>query len=117
MEFGSKTQESSPATQFPLWSVFEFVTLCSVILALSAVIGLGASVCLMLMALFLWLKRGLFALLMLMAASLIADWSGFPRMGAEPLVRQTAVIVLATALCSWYALRRKLVEMRSSESK
>jgi len=115
MKTVSTARESSRGAQFRLWSLFEFVTVCAVVSALSAVIGAGASVCLMLMALFLWAKRGLIALAMLMAASLMADWSGDPLQGAVPLVRQFAVIVLATALCSWYALRRKYIGAKSPE--
>jgi len=105
MEIDSTTRDSFRDARFPLWSVFEFVTLCAVMCALSPVIGVGASACLMMLALFLWLKTGMAALVMFMAACLLADWSGNPRPSADPLIRQLVVISAATAVCGWYALR------------
>ena len=83
MNIVSTAREFSRGPQFPLWSVFEFVTLCAVVSALSAVIGIGASVCLMLMALFLWAKRGLIALAMLMANTLAPSLT---HNGSQPLM-------------------------------
>ena len=93
--------------QFGLRSLFEYVTLCSILLALSSVLGVATSLILMLMGLALWARRGWIALAMLMAASLAADGSfDLPNSGLS-MVRQIAVILLAASLCSWYCVRPK----------
>jgi hypothetical protein len=92
--------------QFGLSSLFEFVTVCGLLSALAPLIGAGAMVGLILMALSLWVRRGELALLFLVAACLAADRPGdvSPEVGA--VFRQLLVILTAAGLSNWYRLRR-----------
>jgi hypothetical protein len=95
--------------QFGLLSLLGFVTVCAVLSALSALVGMAASVALMLMALALWARQGLLALTTFSAALLVAG-APFPTSGeGQALARLVLVILLAAGLCGWYCLRRRYV--------
>jgi hypothetical protein len=100
------TQDTPHQAQFRLWALLEFVTLCGVIMALSAVTGAVAGFCLILMALALWTRQGWLALAMLMMALLAADAAFYPLPGTPSLTSQLAVILMAAGLCGWYRYRR-----------
>jgi hypothetical protein len=102
-------QNARPEAQFGLLSLFGFVTLCAVLSALSAVVGVAASAVLMLMALALWARQGLLALVMLMAALLVAGARFQATSESVAVARQVLVILTAAALCGWYCLRRRFV--------
>jgi hypothetical protein len=96
--------------QFGLRSLLGFVTVCAVLSAFSAVIGIVAGAMLMLMALALWARQGMLALILFMLASLTADVTSSNHNEAAALGRQFFVILLAAVLCGWYCLRRRLYE-------
>ncbi len=101
------TRQERPNAQFGLLSLFGFVTVCAVLSALSALVGMAASAMLMLMALALWARQGLLALAMLMATLLVADAPFQAKGEGAALARQVLVILLAAGLCGWYCLRRR----------
>ncbi len=102
-------QNAHRDAQFGLLSLFGFVTLCAILSALSALVGMAASGVLMLMALALWARQGLLALVMLMAALLVAGAPFQAISESAALARQVLVILTAAALCGWYCLRRRFV--------
>ena len=94
-------------TQFGLASMFEYVTVCSIPLALLHVVGLTGSLLLMAMALALALRQGFFALLLAMGASLVVDARTAPVDAINPVWRQVLVVTLIVALACWYKMRRR----------
>jgi hypothetical protein len=99
-------------TQFTLAALFEYVTLCAILAALSPLVGVASGVFLMLMALALIARQGWLALAMLMAASLAADWPYLPH-AESSFGRQFFVLLLGGGLAGWRHLRRS---SRSGES-
>ena len=97
--------------QFDLLSLFEFVTLCSILLAFSAILGITTSVLLMLMALAIWTRQGRLALTMFIAAVLASDIRMYSPEENWFLARHALVVLLGTLLPAWYQLRRKWSEM------
>jgi hypothetical protein len=94
----------SSRTQFSLKDLFECMTFCCVMAALSGVLGIGPSLCLMGLGLALWMGQGLLALTMLMAASLAAELQMGPHtLGA--FGQQLMTALAATAVCCWYRWR------------
>ena len=89
--------------QFSLIAVFEFVTICAVLAASTPLLGILTAVCLMLFALALWLKLGLLALAMLVAAILAIDWHPETLNSARHLV----LLLMIGLLCAWYEWRRR----------
>lgn len=101
-----RSQDNRSEAQFSLLSLLGFVTLCGILSALSALIGIAASSLLMLMSLALWARQGLLALTMFMAACLGADAPFQARGEGAALARQALVVLVAAGLCGWYCLRR-----------
>jgi hypothetical protein len=99
--------KSRREVQFSLRSLIEYVTVCAIVMAWSAPLGVAASVFLMLMGLALWARQGVLCLAMLMAACLAVDSS--QQDSASRMERQLMVILLAGALCTWYRVRREYV--------
>lgn len=98
-------QTNAPASvqksQFALISLFEYTTICAILLANSTLIGLAASVPLMLMAMAIWARQGWLALGLLAAASLTADvWADPFQMASVP--RQLLVMLPAALVVAWY---------------
>ena len=103
----SLTRDRPGQAQFSLAALFEYTTLCGVLLALSGILGLASSVLLMGMGLALGARQGLLALTTLMAASLAADWPSSSTDGDSSIQRQLMVMLLAALLIGWYRLRRR----------
>jgi hypothetical protein len=95
--------------QFSLAAVFEYTTLCAVLCAFSPVVGIMSSLFLMVMALSLGAKQGLAALIMLMVASISADWQFGLSGDGRGIWRQLMLMLLAALVCYWYLVRRRLV--------
>jgi hypothetical protein len=95
--------------QFSLAAVFEYTTICAVLSAFSPAVGRMSSVFLMGMALALGAKEGLAALIMLVAASISADWQFGVSGGGLGIHRQLMVAVLAALVCRWYLVRQRIV--------
>lgn len=107
--------KSRSGRQFSLWSLLEYMTLCSVLLAFVPVVGTAATSALILLALALWARQGFVALAMLMAASLAADWSHRSLHSASTAGPQVVVLLLAAALCLGYRLRRRWRDEKGRE--
>jgi len=105
-----KSAESAHKVQFTLRSLLAYITLCSILMSPSSVVGVAASVALMLMALALWMRQGCFALIMWMTASLVADlpWNASPE--GSTLLAQLTSITLAGGLVAWYRVRRHFAD-------
>ncbi len=101
-----ETQGTHREVQFGVIALLEYITWCAILSALSAIVGIGASTFLMLMTLAVSARQGVLALVMLMGASLAADWPIQTIHSDDHLVRQVVVILAATCSCSWYRLRR-----------
>jgi hypothetical protein len=84
-------------------------------MALAPTLGVAASIALMLLSLALWARQGPLALGMLAAASCAADWSPGSLHDGSAIGRQVAVLLLATALCLGYRLRRQWMDGTSRE--
>jgi len=101
--------QSTPAchraitTQFSLRHLFEYMTLCCMLAALTGVLGIGPSVCLMLLGLALGAGQGLLSLAFLWAALLLAALP-FGAVGHE-VVQQTTIVLTAAGMCGWYRWR------------
>ena len=91
--------------RFSLAAVFEYMTLCALLSALSTRSGIIASVFLMAMALAIGARQGLIALGMFMAASLVAESQLTSIDRGSPFARQVTVILLAGLICAWYLVR------------
>ncbi len=91
--------------QFSLRTLFEYVTVCAVILALSPATGIMAGTFLMLFALTLWMRLGWLAVGALMAASVTADLPLDAMDDGMSVIRQSAVIALAALISIWYRFR------------
>jgi hypothetical protein len=105
------------ASQFSLGSLFEYTAWCAVLSGCASFIGLPASGFLMAMGLALVAGQGMWALVMLMAASIFTDnEGGFFGTKAEvgPFGRQFIVIGLAILLCVWQRWRNKRWEAKQS---
>lgn len=107
--------KSRSGRQFSLWSLLEYMTLCSVLLAFVPAVGTAATSALILLALALWARQGFVALAMLMAASLAADWSHRSLHSASTAGPQVVVLLLAAALCLGYRLRRRWRDEKGRE--
>ena len=94
-------------TQFSLAAMFEYVTVCSIPLALLHVIGLASGLLLMATALALALRQGFFALLLAMGASLAADARTGPIDSSDSTARQLVIATIIVALACWYKMRRQ----------
>jgi predicted membrane protein len=91
-------------TQFALSQLIEFMTICAILSRLSTYIGIAAGISLMLMAFALAARQGMLALVLLAAASLLADWS-LSQTFAGSLFCQSIILLIAAALCAWYRPR------------
>ena len=96
--------------QFSLLSLLEYVTVCNILLSASSVLGIAASVALILMALALWMKRRFIALLMWMTASLVAGSPWNASLAGSTLLAQLTSIAIAGGLVAWYCVRRHLAD-------
>ena len=94
-------------TQFRLSALLEFVTICSVLSASSSAVGVASSVFLTLMALAVWARQGILALLMLAAASLATAPLYDPTHSTSATMRECIVFLLGTGICFWYQVRRQ----------
>ena len=89
------------ANQFQLRKLFEYVTICSILMAFAPILGMGAAIGLMLLTLSIMLRRGFVAILMLIGTLLAAD-AGFTWLGDDvSMGRSVAVIVAAGIVCAW----------------
>ena len=95
--------------QFSLASLFEFTSVSAILAALSSMLGVLASLFLMLMALGLMTRQGWLALAALMACSLAGDWSVPVQSSDGTFGRQILVLTAAGALCAWCCWRRRAV--------
>ena len=103
--------------QFSLFSLLEFVTICAVLSTCSYFIGIGASICLMLMAFSLWTRIGWLVLTLLVAASLAVGGSFDESDNFPDILQQFAVFLLTVLLTTWYSLRRKHLSYGENSSK
>lgn len=112
--------------QFTLRSLFELMTLCGILAALTPSTGIAASASLMLLALGLHLRLGSLSLAALMAACMTAPLltgagSGDPYFGGpsffegpnDPSTRQFAIALAAAAICGWYWWRSAAEPIRT----
>lgn len=95
------------AMQFSLAELFESVTVCSLPLAFAPVLGPATSGLVSAMSLAMWLRQGLAAIGLLMAASLAGDLRGAALDSNTSLLRQLIIAALAAAVCCWYRVRRR----------
>ena len=100
------TRARSEPLQFSLSELFEYVTICSILAALSPLIGILASVLLMLLALAIWARAGKLAMIMLMAVLLAANAPRSPVTEWFPYGQQLLSAPLALAIAVWYGYRR-----------
>lgn len=94
--------------QFSLAALMEMVTICAVLFALSGLIGLAASVCLILLAVALAARLGLAAVFMLCVASLSVEFSGRTS-GDYGFFGLILIYAISILLCHWFRLRRPLL--------
>jgi hypothetical protein len=90
-------------SQFSLRSLLEFMTICALLFAASAVFGLTVSVCLILMAAAIWMKQGGIAICALTLALIATDWPASAGESDAP-VDIGLVVFAASALCVWYRI-------------
>jgi hypothetical protein len=101
-----KSAETAHKVQFSLSSLLEYTTICAILSAASSVMGVAATVALMLMALALWMRGGFLALIMWMTASLVVDVPWASSAGSTLLAEVTS-IAIAALLVAWYYVRRR----------
>lgn len=89
--------------QFSLRALFEYTTLCCLLAAMSSGLGIGPSVCLMLLGLALTIGQGLLSLGMLGAAVIAVAFSATP--GGDEFNRLSATVLAAGGVCGWYRWR------------
>ena len=96
--------ETLGQVRFGLPALLEYVTLCAILLGLSSPLGFRVVACLIFMCLALAARQGVAALMMLMIASVVAEWPPDP-LRAPQLGRQLLLFVTAGLLANWYRLR------------
>lgn len=106
------SHESNHDRQFGMAALLEFVAVCSILAALSPVLGLVTSMLLMGMAVCLALRWGVVALGLFAAAFLVCG-NG---QEAVDYLRMTLVVMLTIAMCVWVRKRRESDSLRSTES-
>ncbi len=97
--------------QFSLATLLGFTTLCAILAALSSILGVLTSVFLAMMALCLGTGYGLWALVMLAAAFLVAGDTGpngVPTLGSSG--NPFALLFTVVGICVWYLARRAIRE-------
>ena len=109
------TRARSEPLQFSLSELFEYVTICSILAALSPLIGILATVLLMLLALAIWARAGKVAMMMLMAILLAANAPRSPVTEWFPYGQQLLSSPLALAIAVWYGYRRKWMRREASQ--
>jgi hypothetical protein len=86
--------------QFSLLALFEYTTLCCLLAGLSGIVGIGPSICLMLMGLALAAHQGALALVMIWVATVVA---AYPEgIDGSNIAAQAMTIVVAFCVCGWY---------------
>jgi hypothetical protein len=106
------TRANAEPRQFSLLALMEYVTICSVLAALSSVLGMAASVILMLLALAIWARAGRLALGLLMALLLAVHAAPLQVISfAQPLFGSLAALGIAL----WYYCRRVWAERRRQQ--
>jgi len=106
-----KTAYPSPApaaaNQFSLIEMFEYVTICSILAALSGIIGIGASLLLMLLTLAIWLRAGSIAMVLLLFVLLAADSPSSPMSSLAEYGHAPLAGLFAFNIALWYGMRRR----------
>jgi hypothetical protein len=101
------TQMPAESRQFSLLALMEYVTICSILAALSSVLGIAASAILMFLALAIWAKAGRLAMGLLMALLLAVHAAPLPMFSfAQPLLGSLTALGIAL----WYQGSRQWAE-------
>ena len=101
------TRAAGEHNQFSLLELFEYITICSILSALSGVFGLWASLFLMLMTLAIWLRAGQVAMGMLLAVLLVAHTPRSPLDNSIGYGESVVAAFVALGIALWYGLRRR----------
>jgi hypothetical protein len=92
--------------QFSLASLLEFTTICSVLLALSPLLGLAATLWLIFMSLSVSVRIGPLAIVAFGGALLADTPGGGPLVSDASLPRTAAIVGSSLAISFWYRWRR-----------
>jgi hypothetical protein len=102
MNNACKSSERIAPAQFTLADLLEYTTVCGVLLAFSAVVGVFPILFLMLMAAAMAARIGPLAVASLAAALVAADAGATPIDSGGSFGRQLLAIAVAASLCAWY---------------
>lgn len=105
-QFACEQDLLGPA-QFSLAALLEYITVCGVLLAFSAIAGIVSVACLMAMAAALAARQGWLALASLAGALSAADWKIATTNLDDSYGRELLAILLASLLCVWYLRRAR----------
>jgi len=97
-------QDLPRPAQFSLADLLEYITVCGVLLAFSAIAGIA---CLMAMAAALAARQGWLALASLAGALSAADWKIATTASDDSYGRELLAMLLASLLCVWYLRRAR----------
>jgi hypothetical protein len=100
-------QDLPGPAQFSLAALLEYITVCGVLLAFSAIAGIASVACLMAMAAALAARQGWLALASLAGALSAADWKIAATNSDDSYGRVLLAILLAAVLCVWYLRRAR----------
>ena len=100
-------QDLPGPAQFSLAALLEYITVCGVLLAFSAIAGIASVACLMAMAAALAARQGWLALASLAGALSAADWKFAATNPDASYGRELLAMLLASLLCVWYLRRAR----------
>jgi hypothetical protein len=93
--------------QFSLLAMLEYMTICSLLAALSPLVGMPASVALMLLALAVWVRIGLLAIALLMVSLMAACGLLDPRSDMTGFAQTIVTVLAALAIAFWFRWRHR----------